>query len=339
MTDATASRLAYDLADPTSMILDLVNPKPKDVLAIHETFRTAMRANPDLGPLPVSTGWMDITPAIAINLLQRNHPGTNRWLNPAAVFYYARQMAADEWMPTGQPVLINVNDELKDAQHRMYAVVISGKTIRTYVITDIADIPNLFVYIDNIMAVRGATAALQTAGYNGTSPTIAKVLRFAEEVRLGIYSPAGNTRLARTTPAQVLNLIGHYPTAQNAAQSAATDWAGAAKYLGNRKDIVAYVGMRIIDVHGEEAADEFFADAIDDRAREPDHPITALRKEMDKNNRQLVPMKRQSLAANLILAFNAWATEASLGRRWLWNPDTEPFPDLVEAEPQAQAAE
>ena len=335
----TAIRPAYDMADPSTMTLDVWNAKPKDILALHAAIQADIRANPNQPELPVTTGWMVITPAIALALLKRNQPGANRWLNPPAVAYYAQQMSVGDWQPTGQAILINVNGELKDAQHRLYAGLISGVTFKSYVITDIADIPNLFVYLDNIVQVRGAAAALQTAGYNGVSATIAKVLRLAEEVRVGVFNPTGATKLARMSPGQVLHLMGNYPNAQTAAQSASSDWSDAVKYLGNRKDALAYVAMRIIDEHDETVADEFLEDAMDDVERAADHPITALRKLMDHNARQQKPMGRQALAANLILAFNAWHQNGTLVRRWAWNPLTDAFPAIVQGAAQANAAE
>ena len=336
----TAIRPAYDLADPSTLVLNLDAFKPKEVLAIHDTFRAAMRASHGAyGPLPVQTGWNDITPAIAVELLLRNPPNANRWLNPATVFYYARQMAADDWKPTGQPILISVTGDLKDAQHRLYAGLVSGKTFKSYVVTEIEDIPNLFVYIDNVLHVRGASAALQTAGYNGVSPIIAKVLRLAEEVRLGLHNPTGITKLARFAPGEYLHLIGAYPTAQVASQSSASDWADASKYLGNRKHVVAYVGMQIIDLHDDTVADEFFEDVAEDKDRPADDPVLALRKMVDLSHRQGVALSAQSLAANLILTFNAWHGHTSLGRSWRWNPEADAFPDMVQGEPQAEAAE
>ena len=159
----------------------------------------------------------------------------------------------------------------------------------------------MFVYLDNIVRVRDATAALQTAGYNGVSPIIAKLLRFAEEIRLGVYGPAGLNKLARLSPAQVLQLAGRYLNAQNAAQAAASDFIDVVRYLNHKggKEVVAYVTMRIIDEHDDDLAEEFFTELMDGSERPSDHPITAIRKEIDRGNRLLKPVKRQNLAANL----------------------------------------
>ena len=49
-------RPTFDLTDTSTLVLDLANPKPKEVVALVETFTAAMKANPVLGMLPVQTG-------------------------------------------------------------------------------------------------------------------------------------------------------------------------------------------------------------------------------------------------------------------------------------------
>jgi hypothetical protein len=331
-------RHSFDLNDAATLKLDLTNPRPKDVVALVETFTEAMKANPDLGPLPVHTGWNEITPEIGINLLKRNHPGANRRVDPATVFYYANQMARNDWKATGQPVLIDAKGTLQDAQHRLLAGLISGVTFKSYVVTDIEPVENLFAYIDNSRPRTSATA-LQTAGYNGVAPTIVKVIKISEEIKHGIYNPGGMTRLMRFYPADVLRLIGDYPNAQRASRSAASDWSDAVKFLDGRKDIVAWLGMRIADLHNEYLADDFFEDVADMTTERPaEDPILALHKLIDKDNRAEKQMKRHHVLAALIKVFNAWHKHEPLGRRWMLQVD-ENFPALEEGTSQTEAAE
>jgi hypothetical protein len=326
----------FDFADPTTLKLDLANPKPKEVLALVEAFETDIRTNPDLGPIPVVTGWNEITPAIAVNLLRRNRPGANRKVDPATVFYYANQMERGQWQATGQPILVGSNGGLLDAQHRLYAVVVSGVTIKSFVVTDIEPIPNLFAYIDNSRP-RTAATALQTAGFDGVATAIAKIVTIGEQVRHGIYNPTGATKLSRLSPIDMLNLIDSYPNAQKAARSAASDWEEAVKYIGGRKDIIGYLGMAIIDLHNEELADDFFEEIVDDTERAPDHPIAALRKEIDKDNKAEKPLKKHHMLAALIKTFNAWRKSESLGRRWMLAVN-EDFPALDQPESEVEQA-
>ena len=318
-------------------MLDLDTVKPKDLLGVVEAFAEAKRSGAALGPLPVKTGWNEITPAIAIDLLKRNDG--NRKVDPATVIFYAQQMARDDWKKTGQPMLIDSIGRLVDAQHRCYAGLISGTTFPSYVVTDIEPIEGLFAYIDN-SKVRTAATALQTAGMNGVSPTIVKMIRIAEEARLGVFNPSGPTKLQRQSPADVLHTAARYPGAQAAARSAASDWEEAVTYLGNsRKEVVAYVGMVITGLHGEEKADDFFGEIVDGDDRQQDDPIAALRKEIDRDSRSDKPMKKHHVAAALIKAFNAWYCGETLGRRWTWNPVNEDFPILVGPAEEAEAVD
>jgi hypothetical protein len=322
---------AYDLSEPASLRLDLKNPKPKEILAIAETFTEAAKANPDLGPLPVTTGWNNVTPEIAVNLLQRNRPGANRRIDPGTVFYYANQMAEGDWKATGQPILIDADGVLQDSQHRLFAVVVSGATIKTFVVTDIEPIKNMFAYIDNVR-VRTPAVALQTAGFDGVSPIITKVIRIGEEIKHGVYDPAGATKLPRMSPARILHLVDDYPNAKKAARSAASDWSEVVELIGGRKEVVAYLGMRITDLNDEYVADDFFEEVGDTtKERAADDPVGALHKLIDKDNRADRQMKRQHMLAAMIKVFNAWHKKEALGRRWMLQVD-ENFPEVEAGE-------
>lgn len=315
MTTLHLLQPAFDLSDPSSLRLDLNNPKPKEVQALTEVFEADMRGKPDLGPIPVDTGWHDITPEIAVNLLRRNRPGANRKIDPATVFYYARQMAHGQWKATGQPMLFREDGVMLDAQHRVLACIISGVTIRSYVVTGVEQIPNLFAYIDNSRP-RTAATALQTAGFNGVATLISKVIRLGEEVKAGVYNRGGATKLPRMAPIDMLELRDEYPNVQQAARSTVSDWDRVVEYLkkGTRKEVVAYFGMRIIDLFGEDVAEEFFDEVMADHERDKDDPIASLRKSIDKEDREK-PLKKQQVLANLIHTFNAWRANRPLGRK------------------------
>ena len=261
-----------------------------------------------------------------MNLVRRNRPGANRKLDPATVVYYAKQMARDDWKATGQPILIDTNGGLLDAQHRVYAGLISGMTFKSFVVTDVEPIENLFAYIDNAKP-RTAASALQTAGLNGVSPTIVKVLKIAEEVRLGVYNASSAVKLGRLSPVEVLKLSATYPNARMAARMAASDWSEASSYVGY-KEIVAYLGMQIDALHDGSTADDFFEDVASNEERSDTDAIGALRKLIDKEANAQKPMKKHHLLAALIKAFNAWHQQEPLGRRWMLQVN-EDFPVLV----------
>jgi hypothetical protein len=76
---ALRNERVFDLSDPSTMVLDLDNPKLKDVFALDQAFVAEIRRHPPepLG-LRLSNGWQDITPELAVRMLMHNVPGRNR---------------------------------------------------------------------------------------------------------------------------------------------------------------------------------------------------------------------------------------------------------------------
>lgn len=68
-----------------------------------------------------------ITPDAAKELLKRNP--FNRKINPNKVAHYARQMSIGEWPLTHQGIALDEDDFVIDGQHRLSAVVQSGKSV------------------------------------------------------------------------------------------------------------------------------------------------------------------------------------------------------------------
>ena len=72
------------------------------------------------------TKWVLVTPEIASEWLERNH--INRALRDSTAQKMAEAMADDMWGLNPQVIIIDWNKELCDGQHRLWAIVISGKT-------------------------------------------------------------------------------------------------------------------------------------------------------------------------------------------------------------------
>ncbi len=62
--------------------------------------------------------------------------GPNRHLNRANLERYARDMSKGNWFDNGDPVRFDKKGRLRDGQHRLSAVVESGKTVPFHVIRD-----------------------------------------------------------------------------------------------------------------------------------------------------------------------------------------------------------
>lgn len=77
--------------------------------------------------------WVNVTPKIATEWLNKNT--NNRKLREGVVERYARDMKAGEWTHNPQPIMFYGDDgSLADGQHRLWAVVESGKTISFYIL-------------------------------------------------------------------------------------------------------------------------------------------------------------------------------------------------------------
>jgi hypothetical protein len=79
----------------------------------------------------VRSQWIDVTPAMASDWLHNNF--RNRPVKQDVVQAYARDMLNGTWAPTHQGLAFNDRDELIDGQHRLLAIVLSGRTIRIMV--------------------------------------------------------------------------------------------------------------------------------------------------------------------------------------------------------------
>jgi len=80
-----------------------------------------------------SVVFIDITPSYAHKLLTKNKE--NRRINKTRVKQYATSMARGEWVDNGQTIVISDNGLLIDGQHRLSAVVESGQTIKSILVT------------------------------------------------------------------------------------------------------------------------------------------------------------------------------------------------------------
>jgi hypothetical protein len=76
----------------------------------------------------VSTIYMDVTPDMAVNWLEGNV--MNRPVSQSHVEAMAEEMKAGRWITTHQGIAFDDDDTLVDGQQRLWAIFLSGRTIR-----------------------------------------------------------------------------------------------------------------------------------------------------------------------------------------------------------------
>lgn len=75
--------------------------------------------------------FVNISPKVAEVFLKSNKK--NRPLSERRVFSYSKQMKSNEWKDTGDPIRFAKSGKLIDGQHRLHAIIKSGKTMKMQV--------------------------------------------------------------------------------------------------------------------------------------------------------------------------------------------------------------
>ena len=99
-----------------------------------------------------------ITPAIAADMLTRNTG--NRKLRNRVAISYATQMTRGQWVETHEPIAVDAHGNLIDGQHRLKAIVISGRAQSMWLATYADDMTATDLPIDMGLR-RSAADALQ----------------------------------------------------------------------------------------------------------------------------------------------------------------------------------
>lgn len=131
---------------------------------------------------PEST-WVTVTPETAARWLQANTK--NRRLRQADVNRYARDMATNNWLLTGESVKFATDGTLLDGQHRLAAIVKAGVTIALLVVRNV---PTDAQGVMDTGRKRTASDALDIAEHKHTS-TLAAVAKLALGVEAGVAEP------------------------------------------------------------------------------------------------------------------------------------------------------
>ena len=83
------------------------------------------------------------------------------------------------------------------------------------------------------------------------------------------------------------------------------------------KDVVGYAGMRIIDLHGPEIADDFFGQVGFANDPDPTEAIAKFRKLLaDDRKKEKKLMQKHHILGNLIRTFNYWLSGQDIPKRW-----------------------
>lgn len=108
----------------------------------------------------IKAEFITVTPEMAKQFLKKNI--CNRPLSTKTVAKYAEDLKNNRWILNGEPIQFNVKGELRNGQHRLNAIVLTGIAIQMLVVTGIED-ERAFETIDQGLA-RGAHTVLALRG-------------------------------------------------------------------------------------------------------------------------------------------------------------------------------
>jgi hypothetical protein len=111
-------------------------------------------------PTTIGAQIVEITPQLAQEYLRTQK--LNRKLSSRMVMKYARDMAADDWQFTGEPIIFDAEGRLVDGQHRLSAICQADVTVPLFVVRGVD--PKAFHNMDT-GKTRSLRDVLQIYGY------------------------------------------------------------------------------------------------------------------------------------------------------------------------------
>lgn len=252
-----------------------------------------------------------INPKKAAEMLRGNH--RNRNISHIHVSRLAKAMAADEWKLNGDAIRFNGTD-LIDGQHRLNAIIKSGKSIKTLVITELEC--DVFDSID-VGKLRSAANTLQAQGEKNTKLLGAALRNVRNVLSNRVVNNDGITNV------EIIRGLEQHPDLRRSVERIHSlkivkslipgGWAAALHYLFNLKD---------------EAMAELFFDALETGSiSAASDPVHVLRQRLLLNNGSASKLLGNHIAALVVKSWNAVLKNEKIKiLRW---SNTEPFPQLA----------
>jgi len=171
---------------------------------------------------------------------------------------FTESMKAGHWKLTGESIKFNTKGELIDGQHRLEAVIESGKTIEILVCRNVPD--EAFMELDT-GGNRTPGDLLTVAGYDYTT-NVASVIRYLTsiyEIEAGQIAPASLAR-KRVEPETLLEYAEEY--SETLVEAVKKTMTRQARTVCSPPALFAAL-YYIFAEHNKKAADEFFDSLID----------------------------------------------------------------------------
>ncbi len=266
---------------------------------------------------------VEVTPKLAELLLRR--AGPNRRLKMVQVKAIESDLRAGEWRLNGETVKIDSNDQIRDGQHRLKAIVRSGVSGRLIIVAGID--PEAIRTVDTT-GRRTTHDHLMMRGHRRNTGHLASASGMLCRLLNG---PTSLRRARAPRHYQIDALRDAWPELDDV-----TEILIKAKIDRKLGSLGAHAAVYVVCVREDaEKAHEFFhvylyghAQGYDLRVALPDHPAFVLREWMltHRARKDAKRLRGMQIIAQLVRAYGAYLEGARL-RRVVWTKE-EPFPEL-----------
>lgn len=234
----------------------------------------------------------DVTPALAEKWLNQNTH--NRNLRDKAVLAYARDMEAGNWAENGESIKFAKDGTLLDGQHRLSAVVLSGVTVKMFVVTGL-DNGSQETMDDG--RKRSLSDALHLRG-ESNAVVLGSLLRRALMWEMGQYR---NTGAYTPTNTECLAFLGTHPETRGSATVAVS----LRKPSNLPASVLGLTHWVFSDIDTDDAT--WFFDRLGTGAGlEQYHPVWTLRKRAAEIAQDQGRIPEDMLLAFVIKTWNAY---------------------------------
>ena len=239
-----------------------------------------------------------ITPEVAQALLGRNT--RNRVISSASLSTLRRALRNGEWRPNGEAVKIATNNDLLDGQHRLLAIVETGISMTTLVVTGLPPETQDTMDTGKSRSLRDILAIREEASPNGLAALVRRCA-LLEVFGLATAVSGFNSKSGLTIPEQ-LAWLERNPWVREYVNRGYR----VAKHAPLTGALAAFLMIQFDNIDAEDS-EFFWARTVDGVSLAEDSPIHALRRALDNLEKNVRGERSQRhIGALVIKAWNKY---------------------------------
>jgi hypothetical protein len=234
-----------------------------------------------------------------VRLLHRTNEVRNRTVALDTVYKYARDMTDDNWLWTGEPIQLDHDGFVRNGQHRLLAVVHSGRTQDFVVVSDIDPRAQLAIDVGRTRTVGNQMHLLKVPSAHHVTAIANVVIRWRVGKMLNTH---------QTSVLEVERLINEEPSITEALAMTFRVRRTIPKAPQSIMGAV-YVEATHVDVEARDAFFELLATGANLATYDP---ILTLRNKMQNQVSSLVKFRRAGQLWQIVHSWNMWRAGKSV---------------------------